>query len=667
MVVRRPRPTAGVSVVLSLLVTLLFAGPALADILYLYDDLNRLVRVIREDGEAATYHYDAVGNLLSITRESGVPQTTVVSTVSTSTLQRSRTTALTVTGFNLSGAMVATSPGVHVTSQQTDVDTLVLQITVDPTATLGSNTLTIRTPYGTVTVPVTVVGGAPVVTSVAPAAAVAGMVVTITGGEFDPGAPANNLVRVNSLQAAVLQATATTLTIRVPSGATTGPVSVTTASGTGSSPASLIVGSLGPRRAPIPTTDLLAYWTFDIDGRDDADSLDLTLQGGLRATVLGAIGHGLAFNGDANQFAVRPVNDPSFNFGAADFSLSLWARWNTTAGEQVLIEKCEAVSLCAGGGWTLTKLSDNSLLMVPFPLARTPPGTIVAGQWYHIAVVRQGGTATIYLNGAVAAQDTDGTSIAAVTDPFRVGQRAGPQIFPMNGVIDELGVWSRALTVQEVATLAATSGLLGPAAQSDTFTGAAINPVKWEVSAPLGASTVTQDNALFVTSDGTPGTFSTTPGLFGPGAGVGSRCVLSGNFDIQASFSGLSAPATDFTQAFFTVYQDARNQLHIKRILGGGAHGIQTVFQLRGGVGPGAVSPFAGTAARFRITRDNGSVITTFADTGAGFQGDQPATGLFAGDVVVSLVLLGPDGALSSVTYDDFTVNSGAVICPFSP
>ena len=643
-----------------------FAQGPQPTIFYLYDDLNRLVRAIRQDGEAATYHYDAVGNILSITRESGVPQTTVVSGVSTSTLPRSHTTPVTLTGFNFSGAEVTTTCGIHVTGQQTDVDTLVLQITVDPTATLGSCTLTIRTPYGTVTVPVTVIGGAPVVTGFAPAKALAGMVVTVTGGEFDPGAPANNIVRVNGIQAAVLQATSSTLTIRVPAGATTGPVSVTTASGTGSSSASLIVGSLGPRRAAIPTTDLLAYWTFDLDGQDAAAALDLRLEGGLGATVLGAFGHALAFSGDPNQFAVRPVNDPVFNFGAADFALSLWARWNTTAGEQVLIEKCEGVSFCNGGGWTLTKLSDNRLLMTPFLL--TPPGAIVAGQWYHIAVVRQGGTVTIYLNGAVAAEGTvDGTRIAPMTDPLRVGRRASSQLLPMNGVIDEIGVWNRALTVREVATLAATSDLLGPAALSDTFTGAVIDSAKWEVSAPLGASTVTQDNALLVTSDGTLGTFSTTPGLIGPGAGVGSRCVLSGNFDIQASFSALSAPATNFTQAFFNVSQDAQNQLHIKRLLGASPNGIQTVFLRQGAAGPGPVSPFAGTAARFRITRDNGSDITTFADTGAGFEVHRLATGLFGGDVVASLVLLGPGGATTSVTYDDFIVNSGTVICPVAP
>ena len=38
---------------------------------YIYDDLGRLSQVIDQNGEVATYTYDAVGNLLSITRSTG--------------------------------------------------------------------------------------------------------------------------------------------------------------------------------------------------------------------------------------------------------------------------------------------------------------------------------------------------------------------------------------------------------------------------------------------------------------------------------------------------------------------------------------------------------------------------------------------------------------------
>jgi len=42
---------------------------------YVYDDLNRLVAVVDQQGNAATYTYDAVGNILKIDRfdETGLP------------------------------------------------------------------------------------------------------------------------------------------------------------------------------------------------------------------------------------------------------------------------------------------------------------------------------------------------------------------------------------------------------------------------------------------------------------------------------------------------------------------------------------------------------------------------------------------------------------------
>ncbi|ULA64749.1 MAG: exported protein of unknown function [Nitrospira sp.] len=53
--------------------TLLFSvAPALADqATYIYDDLGRLSQVIDGQGHVAIYSYDAVGNLLSIARNTG--------------------------------------------------------------------------------------------------------------------------------------------------------------------------------------------------------------------------------------------------------------------------------------------------------------------------------------------------------------------------------------------------------------------------------------------------------------------------------------------------------------------------------------------------------------------------------------------------------------------
>jgi uncharacterized repeat protein (TIGR03803 family) len=67
----------------------------------------------------------------------------------------------------------------------------------------------------------------PSVASVYPSSGVVGMLVTITGTNFDPIAT-NNIVKFNNVAALVFSSTSTTIKAIVPAGATTGPVTVTT-------------------------------------------------------------------------------------------------------------------------------------------------------------------------------------------------------------------------------------------------------------------------------------------------------------------------------------------------------------------------------------------------------------------------------------------------------
>jgi len=431
---------------------LAIAGPheARAAVTYVYDELDRLVRVIREDGEAATYAYDAVGNLLGITRSSGVPLGSSV-TSSPGPLGRSNTVALTLNGFNLHGASASGSTGLTVTTVQGQLDKVTLTVAVAAGAPLGAGSVTIQTPYGTVVVPVTIQNGI-TVSSMVPTKSVPGTIVTLTGTSFDP-TPANNTVRVNGTAATVVAASATSLKFQVPVSATSGAVDVATASAAGVAPMPLVVRSMPAGRSQVPTTGLLAYWTFEVDGRDDAGSFDLTLQGGLANTADGALGAALEFPNDASKIAVREADASAFNFGGSDFSVALWARWASVSGEQVLLDKCD--NMCAGPGWTLTKLSNQTVLL--HPLVQTGANAVVAGQWYHIAVVREGSTARLYLNGTQVAQATGVGSIGASSAPLWIGERVGPQTFPMNGSLDEVGVWTRALTATEVAALAVAS------------------------------------------------------------------------------------------------------------------------------------------------------------------------------------------------------------------
>jgi YD repeat-containing protein len=229
-----PRGIARAAFVGLLGVQLLASVPAdAADIVYLYDRLGRLIAVVDPASDTAVYSYDAVGNLLAITRQTS-------STVS-------------VIGFDPPSGPV----GATVTVQGTGFSATPAQNTLTfngVTATVSAaspNQLTVTVPSGAstgaigVTAPggsassaasftVTSSSGSPTITSFTPTIGAAGTSVSVSGTNFDPVA-ANNRLQFNLRQGLVSSSTATSLSVPVPSGGTSGRLTVATPGGTGQS------------------------------------------------------------------------------------------------------------------------------------------------------------------------------------------------------------------------------------------------------------------------------------------------------------------------------------------------------------------------------------------------------------------------------------------------
>jgi len=106
------------------------------------------------------------------------------------------------------------------------------------------------------------------------------------------------------------------------------------------------------------TKNLQGYWQFDGNGSDASDNArNLGLVGGIGFEE-GLFGQALSFNGDESRYAQRPIDDQVFDFGGSDFTVQTWVNFNTTSGEQTLVEKWVDVGYF---GWTLTKLPGDTL------------------------------------------------------------------------------------------------------------------------------------------------------------------------------------------------------------------------------------------------------------------------------------------------------------------
>lgn len=199
---------------------------------------------------------------------------------------------------------------------------------------------------------------------------------------------------------------------------------------------------------------LEAYYKFNDDGTDSSDhSRDLSFSG-TEAYATGLFNNGYSLTGVDTNFATGPT-DAALNFAGvgAEYTIAVWVNFTTLSGEQTLVEKFVGAS---GPGWTLTKLGDA----VPNDVFRFAANTTIinttnlatTGSFLHLVVRSDGTNVEIFFNG-VSAGTAATPVISPTSNPLLIGEREGAQSFPVNGVIDEVSLWSRGLLDSDIAQL----------------------------------------------------------------------------------------------------------------------------------------------------------------------------------------------------------------------
>ncbi len=210
-------------------------------IVYVYDPLSRLKAVIDVSGQTATYAYDAVGNLLGISRY----PSSQGSLIEFAPKSGAEGTAVTIlgTGFSATPAQNSvTFNGIAATVLSSAPTQIVAE--VPSGATTGP--IGITTPSGSstsadlFTVITSSSGGTPTLSGFSPVIGAVGTPVTVTGNNFD-NSPSKNDLRFNISHGSISSASPTSLSTTVPTGTGSGQISVTTAWGKGTSNADFFI------------------------------------------------------------------------------------------------------------------------------------------------------------------------------------------------------------------------------------------------------------------------------------------------------------------------------------------------------------------------------------------------------------------------------------------
>ncbi|MGK0189265.1 MAG: alpha-tubulin suppressor-like RCC1 family protein, partial [Verrucomicrobiales bacterium] len=204
------------------------------------------------------------------------------------------------------------------------------------------------------------------------------------------------------------------------------------------------------------TTDLVAYWPFNGDLEDKAGTSDGTAMGtGPIAYGSGKFGQGIDLNGEDQYVATPAENEGMFDFdGGQAFSVSAWFRVDAfDTGWQCLMAKGE------GNSWRIHRRGVGNMNLLTAnggsgDLGEGDFSSINDGEIHHLVLVSDPGAGAVrlYIDGQEGA--TGGAPSAENNSKaMLIGENPVSPGREWEGLIDDVAIWKRSLTGDEVALI----------------------------------------------------------------------------------------------------------------------------------------------------------------------------------------------------------------------
>ena len=202
---------------------------------------------------------------------------------------------------------------------------------------------------------------------------------------------------------------------------------------------------------------LIASWSGNGNANDSGNGHNGTLVNGAGYDA-GKFGQAFSLNG-SNQYVEVP-DHPVWAFGNTDFSIALWANFDSV--RQDSFRQLPNVFIGHSPGpfninkWVFYYDDDGYLMFLNGPgntdnvnfLRSTQTFVPVLGQWHHFAVTRSSNTYTFYADGISLGTAVSTVPTPDATGPLTIGQAEGLGYF--DGRLDEIQIYNNALSGSEV-------------------------------------------------------------------------------------------------------------------------------------------------------------------------------------------------------------------------
>jgi hypothetical protein len=202
-------------------------------------------------------------------------------------------------------------------------------------------------------------------------------------------------------------------------------------------------------------------------------------------------------------------------------------------------------------GWNLRMYNQNG---TSTSLNITGGPAPVAGTWHHLVVVYDGAVATLYVNGAKAAEGSPTSYVPGASGGFAVGARSDSS-FWWKGAADEVALYKKALSADDVAAHYANATSTAPKATYQSLVLAG-NPIAYyrldepSYVAPTALPVALNTGSTGAAANGSynPGSKAGAPGPQPPTYSGFTASNLSASFNGSAGFVGTPFQMNDLTE-----------------------------------------------------------------------------------------------------------------------
>ncbi len=194
-----------------------------------------------------------------------------------------------------------------------------------------------------------------------------------------------------------------------------------------------------PTPSPYPINGLVSYFNFDENLKDQQAYTNDGVNTSNATFTPGKGGKAITLNGTTQKITFSPKVPKT----SANLSVSFWFKTSDIVSKYFI----------NSGSFRILKESGMRISFTAVPIYIFTTGSFVSGEWTHVAGIFDGKDTKTYINGVLADTKSSPGNTSGFNSDLVLGYQLANVPLYWAGSIDDLFIYNRALTKEEVATL----------------------------------------------------------------------------------------------------------------------------------------------------------------------------------------------------------------------